>query len=408
MAPVPKSNDTVISTTEITEKMILEADARELFKKLKLLEEIIDKSPTVAFLWKAEEGWPVEYVSSNVQQFGYSPEEFASGKIKYADIVYADDLERVTEEVKDYTKRGFEEFAQEYRIVTSTGDVRWVYARTWLRKTDQGELTHYQVIILDITERKWMEEQIKKHSDELEIYSKQLEKLVKEKIEELREKDRLAANWQAAVMVGHDLRNPLQVMKNTLYILKESVSSSNMEESLREEVLERLNMLDRQIIYMNGIVLNLLDFSKEKVATPTLVEFRKLIEDVLKIVPENINVVLDVDEKLKVLVDQYMIMRICNNIVLNSVQAMPKGGTLTLSAKIEDDNFVIKISDTGAGIPKDVLNKLFTPFYTTKAKGMGLGLSVCKNLVEAHGGTISVESHVGKGTTFTITIPQKR
>lgn len=406
MAPMPKKNETIVCIIDITGNKVLDVDFTKL-KELKMLEDIIDKSPAVAFLRRAEEGWPVDYVSSNVQQFGYSPEEFMSGKKKYADIVYAEDLERVVEEVKDYTRKGFEEFAQEYRIVTNTGDIRWVYDRTWLKKGDRGELTHYQGIVLDITDRKWMEEQIKKYSDELENYSKHLEELVEEKTRELREKEKLATIGQTALIVGHDLRNPLQVLKNILYTLKHTVMRGDLGENVRKEILNKLETLGRQILYLDKIILDLQDFSKEIVATSTLVEFRKLLEECLETVPQNINVVLDVDDKLKVFVDEYIIMRICNNLITNAVQAMPTGGTLTLNARLEDDNFVFVVKDTGVGMPKEVLDKLFTPFFTTKPKGMGLGLSVCKKLVEAHGGTISVESEMGKGTTFTITIPQK-
>jgi signal transduction histidine kinase len=86
---------------------------------------------------------------------------------------------------------------------------------------------------------------------------------------------------------------------------------------------------------------------------------------------------------------------------------MAKGGKLTIKSKTAKDKITIIFSDTGLGIPKDMLEKLFVPLFTTKAKGMGLGLAICKRIVEAHGGTITVESTVGKGTTFTVTMPAK-
>jgi|GEM_PF-2156540 PAS domain S-box-containing protein len=402
----PETRELIVSFLDISKKKILEIEINELFKEMKRLGEIIDKSPAIAFMWRAEEGWPVEYVSGNVQQFGYIPKDFVSGKIKYAEIIHPDDLERVKEEVMDYTRKGLEEFAQEYRIVTAGGDIRWVYNRTWLKRGEDGALTHYQGVVLDISERKWMEEQIKKYSEELERYSKHLEELVEERTKELREKERLAAVGQTAIMVGHDLRNPLQVMKNVLYILNDKVTSAGFDPKLKEEILERLKMMDRQIWYMNKIVLDLMDFSKERGAAPTLVNPRSILEELVEQAPSNIKVVIDLDQKMTAFFDEYIFRRVCSNLVLNAIQAMPNGGTLTISAYREGDYFVMKISDTGAGIPKEVLDKLFTPFFTTKAKGMGLGLAVSKKLVEAHGGSINVESEVGKGTTFTIKIPQ--
>ncbi|MEM3434131.1 MAG: CHASE4 domain-containing protein [Candidatus Methanomethyliaceae archaeon] len=406
VANVPGTKEVIVSFIDITKRKILEAESIELLEELKWLGEIIDKSPAIAFMWKAEEGWPVEYVSNNVQQFGYMPTDFTSGKIKYADIIYSEDLERVAEEIRDYTLKGLEEFAQEYRIVTAGGDIRWVYDRTWVRKSEEGVVTHYQGVILDISERKWMEEQIRKYSEELEKYSKHLEELVEEKTRELREKERLAAIGQTAIMVGHDLRNPLQVMKNILYILNEKTVNADFDPKSKAEILERLRVMDRQIWYMNKIVLDLQDLSKERGVVLTHVNPRALFEELLEQVPPNIKVVIDVDPKSSVFLDEYIIRRVCSNLILNAIQAMPNGGTLKISAGFEGDCFFIKISDTGPGIPKEILDKLFTPFFTTKAKGMGLGLTASKKLVEAHGGVISVESEVGKGTTFTIKIPK--
>ncbi|MCX8181896.1 MAG: ATP-binding protein [Candidatus Methanomethyliaceae archaeon] len=405
---VPEINEAILSITDITKRKILEVGFAELFEELKWLGEIIDKSPAIAFVWKNEEGWPVEYVSNNIQQFGYMPKDFTSGKIKYAHIIHSDDLERVAEEVRDFTLKGLEEFAQEYRIVTAGGDIRWVYDRTWVRKNDEGLVTHYQGVVLDISERKWMEEQIRKYSEELERYSKYLEELVEERTKELREKDRLAAIGQTAIMVGHDLRNPLQVMKNIVYLLSEKITKADFDPKSKTEILDRLRIMDRQIWYMNKIVLDLQDLSKERKVAPTPMNPKPLLEELVEQVPSNIKVVMNVDEKPSAFLDEYILRRVCSNLILNAIQAMPNGGTLTITANTEGDHFVIRIGDTGSGIPKEILDRLFTPFFTTKAKGMGLGLAVSKKLVEAHGGTISVESEVGKGTTFTIKIPQKR
>ncbi|MBC7112508.1 MAG: PAS domain S-box protein [Candidatus Methanomethyliales bacterium] len=408
ISTVPETQELIVSFMDISKKKILEMEIIELLEEMRWLDEIINKSPAIAFMWRAEEGWPVDYVSNNIQQFGYMPKDFVSGKIKYAEIIHPDDLERVREEVMEYTRKGLEEFAQEYRIVTAGGDIRWVYDRTWLKRSEDGTLTHYQGVILDISERKWMEEQIKKYSEELEKYSKHLEELVEERTKELREKERLAAIGQTAIMVGHDLRNPLQVMKNILYILNDEVMKAEFDPKLKIEILERLKVMDRQIWYMNKIVLDLQDLSKEKTATPTLVNPMSLLEELVEQVPSNIKVVMDLDQKMTAFLDEYILRRVCSNLILNAIQAMPNGGTLKISAHIEGGYFVMKISDTGAGIPKEVLDKLFTPFFTTKAKGMGLGLAVSKKLVEIHGGTITVESEVGKGTTFTIKIPQRQ
>jgi signal transduction histidine kinase len=105
------------------------------------------------------------------------------------------------------------------------------------------------------------------------------------------------------------------------------------------------------------------------------------------------------------MVDMEKMKRVCVNLIKNAVDAMPKGGKLTIKSNTMDDQLEMVFIDTGIGITKEVLQKLWSPLFTTKAKGMGFGLPICKRVVEAHDGSISVESTVGKGTTFTVTIP---
>ncbi len=125
-----------------------------------LLEEIVTYSPVVFFLWRAEEGWPVEYVSDNVSQFGYSANDFLSKKVIFENIIHPDDLQRVALEVRTYSENGVTDFTQEYRILTVDGKTRWIDDRTVVKRNDNGEITHYQGVILDITEKKEAEENL--------------------------------------------------------------------------------------------------------------------------------------------------------------------------------------------------------------------------------------------------------
>ncbi len=115
---------------------------------------MVEKSPAVLFRWRAAEGWPVEMVSGNVIRYGYTPEELLSGAVPFSSIVYSEDIERVVAEVQEYSRSGVDSFQQEYRIVTKEGDVCWVDDRTVVERDDEGKVTHYQGIILDITDRK--------------------------------------------------------------------------------------------------------------------------------------------------------------------------------------------------------------------------------------------------------------
>ncbi|HPG01281.1 MAG TPA: PAS domain S-box protein [Kiritimatiellia bacterium] len=128
---------------------------RAAAEKRRELEVIINRSPAVAFLWKAEEGWPVEYVSENVKQFGISAEDLTTGRISFASLIHPDDLARVADEVAMHSRDGgSDEYTQEYRLLLPDSRIIWLYDRTWIRRGEQGKITHYQGIVVDITERK--------------------------------------------------------------------------------------------------------------------------------------------------------------------------------------------------------------------------------------------------------------
>jgi PAS domain S-box-containing protein len=115
---------------------------------------IIENSPAVLFRWRAMEHWPVELVSENVKQFGYQPEELLSGSILYASLIHPGDLERVGREVQEYSASGVDNFRQEYRIVTKDGRVRWTEDHTCVERDSNGNITYFQGVVVDVTERK--------------------------------------------------------------------------------------------------------------------------------------------------------------------------------------------------------------------------------------------------------------
>ncbi|NPE28892.1 GAF domain-containing protein [Methanococcoides sp. SA1] len=133
------------------------------------LESVINKSPVVVFLCKAEKDWPVEYVTDNILQFGYMPDDFTSGRIPYADIIHPDDLERVHTVFDKYLEEKVHKgFTLDYRILTKFGEVRWVSERTLIQRDEDGTISHYEGIIIDITERKKAEEALKLNVSRLE------------------------------------------------------------------------------------------------------------------------------------------------------------------------------------------------------------------------------------------------
>jgi len=125
-------------------------------------------------------------------------------------------------------------------------------------------------------------------------------------------------------------------------------------------------------------------------------------------VPENIEVINKLDDNLpEVEIDADQVRQVFVNIATNAIQAMPEGGKLTIDARKGDKFLEVAISDTGDGISEDVIGKIFDPLFTTRAKGIGFGLAVCKSIIERHKGAIEVESKVGEGATFAVKLPLK-
>jgi PAS domain S-box-containing protein len=230
--------------------------------------------------------------------------------------------------------------------------------------------------------------------------------IVEDKTEEEQNK-RLSAIGATAGMVGHDIRNPLQAIEGDVYLLKDYLTAMPASET-KQDVDQSLEEIDRNVGYINKIVADLQDYARPlnpEIATTNLHDLATNVIQNTNI-PVNIEVTLKIDSAFEFKTDPTLIRRAITNLITNAVQAMPKGGKLEVTAAQSDTETVITICDTGTGIPDEVKPKLFTPMMTTKAKGQGLGLAVVKRLVEALKGTITFDSEVGVGTTFTIKLPK--
>lgn len=240
----------------------------------------------------------------------------------------------------------------------------------------------------------------------LRIAYEKLDELVKElqeTREELHRKERLAMLGQLVAGVGHELRNPLGAIKNAVYFL------NMVFENPEPEVEDTLKILQKEVEESERIISSLLDFPHVKPPTLQKVDVNDVVREALSRIalPETIGIVSQLDDRLPViLADPGQIRQVFANIALNAIQAMPKGGQLTVMSEHRSPGWVtISFSDTGVGISQENMRKIFEPLFTTKAKGIGLGLAIAKSWVEAHDGKIEVQSELGKGSTFTIDLP---
>ena len=207
-------------------------------------------------------------------------------------------------------------------------------------------------------------------------------------------------------MVGHDIRNPLQALTGEVYLIRTDLDSITDPEA-KQQIVESLDSVDEDISYINKIVADLQDYSRKLTPETKQINLNQQLCELLKTInlPKKIHLTLNIPPETKLAADPTFLQRILTNLVNNAVQAMPEGGDLTIEGAQEDNTTAITITDTGVGIPPEVQTKIFTPMFTTKAKGQGLGLAVVKRLIEAQGGTISFQSQPGKGTTFTVRLP---
>jgi PAS domain S-box-containing protein len=245
----------------------------------------------------------------------------------------------------------------------------------------------------DVTAQKQKQRQLNKRTAELEL---QIEK----RTQELLEAQQFAAAGRMASMVGHDLRSPLQSIKNAAYLMRrQPIRSEDMLNSIESSVDRALAMLEE-----------LRHQTRETPLKEEAVDLPEMVMSILKDTPmgEGIQVDMRLDPSIKVVrLDPMKIRRVFENLVRNALDAMPNGGRLTVETKAEGDYFTVLVTDTGVGIPKENFPNLFKSFFTTKSNGLGLGLAYTQKAVEAHGGTVEVESEVGKGTTFKVRLPNR-
>jgi signal transduction histidine kinase len=263
-------------------------------------------------------------------------------------------------------------------------DVTWGHAILEMQavplRDERGVMTGAMCLARDVTQVRSMEEQV-------------------------RRVENLAAVGELAAGAAHEIRNPLTSIRGFIQLLQARATRADGDYF---QII--LNEIDR----IDGIIRDMLLLARPTSVLRVETDMRTLVDEVLLMQQtglerQNITVVKTIDPEVgPAAVDAKMFRQLLLNVVINAMQAMPYGGTLRLCMRTEGDGGVaLEVSDTGVGIPPENLKRLFVPFFTTKEEGTGLGLALCYSIVQAHGGKIDVQSHLGMGTIFTIMLPPK-
>lgn len=274
----------------------------------------------------------------------------------------------------------------------------------WLKTTlipvadSEDNITHFVAIRTDITKEKEIELKLLEAEAKLIKQNENLTSQVEIKSSELIRSERLSTIGTMASRIAHDLKNPLTILHT-------------YAEMLSPEILSKLNSKDKEkwfrmqnsIFDMNRIIEDVLDFARTTEIKKKTVSIQRVLKLAMNHIKSSYGVVINLSEKdFKINCDERKIEGVLSNIINNAVQAIDGQGEIDVEIESDSEFLTILIKDSGPGISDENLSKIFEPMFTTKSTGTGLGLVICKSIVEQHGGSISVSN---KPTTFTIKLP---
>lgn len=286
-------------------------------------------------------------------------------------------FEKNTGLIKIFQERNVKDY--EMRIQVKSGEEKWVLFSSSIIMDSKGRKIGFVIVFQDITERKSMESKLLKA-------------------------ERFASIGELAGMVGHDLRNPLMSIRTATFVLNKKYSGE-----IGIDGNKMLTNINKAIDYSDKIVNDLLDYSREIKLELIDSTPRSLVNSALALieVPQTIQIRNNAEATPKFRVDIAKIERVFVNLIKNAIDAMPQKGVLIINSIESEETVEITFKDNGIGMNEDTLSRIWQPLFTTKPKGMGFGLSICKRIVEAHGGKIFVKSKIGEGTEFSLVFPNK-
>jgi PAS domain S-box-containing protein len=342
--------------------------------------------------------------------FGLEPQEKPITLSVFFEFIHPDDREGV-QEIVYRALANRESYNMDFRIVRSDGIERIIHNEGRIILDDEGRPISFVGTNQDVTEQKRAEAEIRALNEELEARVEARTQELRNAQAELLKNERLATLGQLTATVSHEIRNPLGTMRTSTYVLAKKIQTNDIQ------VKNAIERIDRSITRCDHIIDEFLDFTR----TRELQLKNELIDSWLEELIDEQNIPGGVALRCELQspgvmapIDSERLRRAFINIFENAHQAMisPKdltkiidGATLTVETRVSSDRLGISISNTGPGMPPEVLEKIFEPLYSTKNFGVGLGLPTAKQILDQHGGEIEIETGDGEGTRFTLWLP---
>lgn len=393
----------ILSTTrDITKQKKAENALRESEEKFR---NAFTLSPDAVSITSMADGKITSVNEGFSKILGYSAEEVIG--LNGLELDIWEDESDLNQMATELQKKG-NVHGVEARFHTKTGEVR--YGLTTAVVIQINGIPHILSTTRDITDQKVAEKTVQEYSSHLqemvEVRTRELNKAQ----ERLLRQERLAALGQLAGSIAHELRNPLGVISNATAYL------SMIQPEADEKVREYIEIIKSETNTSEKIIADLMDYARLQTVERKPAEISEIIRNAQRRnpAPAYIKVTTNISSGLpRVLVNATQIEQVIGNLLTNAYQAMPIAGKLYIKAEIDTDSveeeFIkITMEDSGEGIAQDDIERIFEPLFTTKAKGIGLGLAVSKKIIDANHGRIEVESQPGKGSTFTLQLPLQK
>jgi two-component system sensor histidine kinase PilS (NtrC family) len=294
--------------------------------------------------------------------------------IKAEDVIDKDCTEVFDEPLMSIVRDSKTVHRGEYPYVTRDNRHIWLGVTTSQLKNTANETIGLILVFTDLTDVKTLQVQV-----------------------EL--KERLAQLGEMSAGIAHELRNPMSVIAGYAKLLNKKVKVS--DKAIVNAILTEIENIDR-------IISEFLVFAKPTDLNKASIDLNRMIEETVATAigdDETIKVLIKAENPVSIMADEVLLRQAITNLFINAVEAMPEGGNLDIELDYLQDRVEINIKDTGHGIPEDIKQKMFLPFYTSKQKGIGLGLAIVQKVIVSHGGSIEVDSKEGEGTIFSITLP---